>query len=107
MGRVALCDHKMIRHGMELEEMEEYKGEKILSCERGDECGGFRTLMARNMVDHMMKKHGAERRWKCDQCGKGFTDGGKLKVHKEIHRNQGQGLRPYQCEICGNSVRKN
>ncbi len=106
VSRMSLCDHKLVRHGVEPEEMEEYKESyKILRCEKGDECGGFRALRLRTMKDHMMKKHGAERRWKCEICGKGFTESYKRKAHMEIHQNKDKGLRPYQCEICGNSVK--
>ncbi len=104
-NRKVLINHKLGQHGMDPKDMSEYNGEKILECERGDECGGFRTLLPERLKEHLMKKHGAEKKWKCETCGKGFTDSGKLKRHMDIHKNKG--LRPYQCEICGNSVKKN
>ena len=48
-----------------------------------------------NMKEHMGTMHTADydKPFKCEQCGKGFPDSTKLRLHKNIHLN----LKPYTC----------
>ncbi len=104
-SKLQLWDHKMVKHGVEPDEMEEFKKKyKILKCEKSEECGGFGALLSNSLREHMMKKHGAERRSTCEQCGKGLSSYKQLWRHLQIHKNKGK--RPFQCEICGNSVKQ-
>ena len=51
-----------------------------------------------NFVKHI-RAHLRDRKWsfKCEECGKKFTQYGHLKIHIKIHT----GERPYKCEECG------
>jgi len=40
--------------------------------------------------------------WICEECGEGFTNGNTLKRHKLVHT----GERPFACEICGQRFRQ-
>lgn len=100
IGPIALADHKLAKHGIEPPEGIEFQ-KKMKTCEV--EGCGFRSLLVTTFKLHMMKIHGAERSHKCNICGKGFMGSGKLAEHLRIHKNKE--TKPYQCEICGNSVR--
>lgn len=54
------------------------KMKKALSCEKAQNAGTNSSLT-------------------CSQCGKGFTNGSKLKVHMRVHTRG----RPYTCPQCG------
>lgn len=80
----------------------EPKERQLIKCTE-PECE-FRTVGKNSMDIHMVKQHKAARKHICKVCGKGFTDTGKMREHDEIHANQT--TKPYVCEICGNSVRR-
>jgi hypothetical protein len=50
---------------------------------------------------HHQQNHTAEqdRKYKCEQCGKGFSDRARLKDHVNIHT----GAKPYVCKFCANT----
>lgn len=87
-------EHKFTVHGESPAD-----GRLVKTCSENG-CGYQTTIKFRLSV-HMMKKHNAERKFKCKVCGKGFLCQTHLREHEEIHK----GTKPYQCEICGNSVR--
>ena len=52
------------------------------------------------MKSHIKTIHEGQRNYKCDFCGKLFTESGNLKNHiKSIHEEQ----RNYKCDYCGKS----
>ena len=60
------------------------------------ECGEM--VGRRKMSWHMNSKHTSiyDRKFKCDICGKGFTDNSKLSEHKNVHT----GAKPFKCKYC-------
>ncbi|CAL8085502.1 unnamed protein product [Orchesella dallaii] len=94
-GGPVLHEHKFKQHGiMPLDTVPLYK------CDF-DGCS-YQTLTKHKLRSHKgqhLPEH--ERRYRCQECGKGFSDGNKLQRHTDIHKNAQD--KPYQCEICGNS----
>ncbi|XP_047714856.1 zinc finger and SCAN domain-containing protein 31-like [Prionailurus viverrinus] len=62
---------------------------KVPHCEETQEHEGQPKRYQRNSS--------TERRYKCDECGRRFTQNSSLIRHKRIHT----GDRPYSCNVCG------
>uniref|UniRef100_A0A8C9D8D7 Uncharacterized protein n=1 Tax=Panthera leo TaxID=9689 RepID=A0A8C9D8D7_PANLE len=62
---------------------------KVPHCEETQEHEGQTKRYQRNSS--------TERRYKCDECGRRFTQNSSLIRHKRIHT----GDRPYSCNVCG------
>lgn len=60
------------------------------------ECGEM--VGVGKMTRHIEQKHTSiyDRKFKCDVCGKGFSDNTKLRDHKNVHT----GEKPYKCKFC-------
>ena len=61
-----------------------------------DICGVM--IGKRRMPEHVSSKHTSiyDRKFKCDVCGKGFSDNAKLAEHKNVHT----GEKPFKCKLC-------
>ena len=61
------------------------------------DCGGF----FKNLLKHMRTIHTSEsdKKYQCDQCGKGFVDKTRLREHTiSVHTSE----RPFACRfVCG------
>ena len=54
----------------------------------------------RQLQLHNMTYHEGQKNFKCESCGKSFSEAGKLKKH--IHTVH-EGHKDYKCESCGKS----
>ena len=62
-----------------------------------DPCPDCGKIIARaNMRRHKAVWHDAERKFKCDVCGKSFITNQNLSDHRNIHT----GEKPYKCKYC-------
>lgn len=90
-----LVEHYLQAHGVKPENASTKK------CDE-DECS-FEAYLNETLTRHKILTHGAERKHECQFCGKRFLSATHLNGHRQIHTNKL--TKPYQCEICGNSVR--
>lgn len=67
---------------------------KLIAC---NICGMMVPKKRRNR--HLQQYHtaDADKRFKCETCGKGFCDGARLRDHINTHT----GAKPYVCKYCG------
>ena len=67
------------------------------------ECG---KLFGMNRIKrHMQSAHTPDdqKKYRCDTCGKGFTDNQKLSDHINVHT----GEKPYKCKFCSSCFASN
>ena len=57
-----------------------------------DECG--KGFSENGSLQNHIKTHTGD---KCDVCGKGFSENGSLQNHIRTHT----GDKPYKCDVCG------
>ena len=49
------------------------------------------------LKQHVMSAHSSQRDYRCQDCGKGFTNKVRLANHLRIH----SGAKPFKCVMCG------
>ncbi|KAG7319826.1 hypothetical protein KOW79_016969 [Hemibagrus wyckioides] len=57
----------------------------------------FSVLDMAPMRQNMQASHVGSKPFRCEECGKGFTQRMRLITHKRIHT----GEKPYHCQLCG------
>jgi KRAB domain-containing zinc finger protein len=60
-----------------------------------DICG--KGFSQKSNLENHIRTHTGDKPYKCDICGKGFIQNSNLQNHIRIHT----GDKPYKCDICG------
>ena len=61
------------------------------------------VIQNKNKVRHQKRSVTPKKRFKCDECGKSFTDHFYISAHKRVHT----GEKPYHCDDCEKAFRTN
>ncbi len=93
---LTLAQHNVVEHGIRPSNHRI----TVHSC-KSEGCK-YESIFKGPLEKHMVRVHGADRKYTCQYCGRGFLDPKHCREHEKIHTNKT--AKPYECEICGNSV---